>query len=97
MSDQRNNGNAAQPIIVNIQNTNTNNNGAMAYPYKSKWVAFLLAFFAGYLGFHRFYVGKVGSGILWLLTFGFFGIGWLVDCIMILIGAFRDKAGYPLR
>lgn len=49
-----------------------------------KWVAFVLAFFLGYLGVHRFYQGKIGTGILWMLTGGMFGIGWLVDWISIL-------------
>lgn len=64
--------------------------------YRSKWVAFILCFFVGVLGFHRFYVGKIGTGILWLFTGGLFGIGWLVDCITILCGSFRDNYGLPL-
>lgn len=50
---------------------------------KNKWVAFFLCFFLGYLGIHRFYEGKVGTGILWLLTCGLGGIGVLVDLILI--------------
>lgn len=51
---------------------------------KNKWVAFVLAFFIGYLGAHRFYEGKIGTGLLWFFTGGLFGIGWLVDWITIL-------------
>lgn len=51
---------------------------------KDKWVAFVLAFVLGFLGAHRFYEGKVGTGLLWLFTGGLFGIGWLVDWITIL-------------
>lgn len=70
---------------------NTYNYGA-----KNKWVAFLLCFFLGELGLHRFYVGKIGTGILYLFTFGFFGIGWLCDLIFILLGDFKDKNGQKL-
>lgn len=60
---------------------------------KERMVTFLLCFFAGGLGVHRFYVGKKGTGILYLFTNGLFGIGMLVDCIMILRGKFRNKNG----
>ncbi len=63
---------------------------------KKRLVAFILAFFFGVLGFHRIYVGKIGSAILWLLTGGLFGLGWLYDIIMILAGEFRDSEGRRL-
>ncbi|NLK68470.1 MAG: TM2 domain-containing protein [Clostridiaceae bacterium] len=68
-----------------------------AYPYKKKITAALLCFFLGGFGVHRFYVGKYGTGILWLLTLGFGGIGVLIDFIAILLGGFRDKANMPLK
>ena len=58
---------------------------------------FLLCFFLGGLGVHRFYVGKIGTGILYLLTAGLFGIGYLVDFIKILCGKFTDKDGNAIR
>jgi TM2 domain-containing membrane protein YozV len=49
---------------------------------KSKNVAYLLWFFLGYWGIHRFYCRKWVSGIIWLFTFGLFGVGWLVDAVL---------------
>ena len=63
---------------------------------KSKIVAALLCFFFGVLGVHRFYVGKIGTGIIQLVTFGGAGIWALIDFIMILVGAFTDKQGNKL-
>jgi TM2 domain-containing membrane protein YozV len=65
---------------------------------KSRLAAALLAFFLGALGVHRFYVGKIGTGIAIILTFGgFFGIWPLIDLIMILVGSFKDKEDTSLR
>lgn len=61
-------------------------------------VALLLCFFLGGLGIHRFYVGKIGTGILQIVTIaGFFGIWVLIDFIMIIIGKFTDKEGNVLE
>ena len=67
-----------------------------SYRFRSKWTAFVLCLLLGWLGIHRFYTGKIGSGILFALTFGGLGFGWFMDLFAILCGAFRDKNGYPL-
>ena len=46
-------------------------------------VALLLSIFLGSLGIDRFYLGKIGTGILKLITLGAFGIWWLIDLILI--------------
>jgi TM2 domain-containing membrane protein YozV len=61
------------------------------------WLAtLLLCLFLGGLGVHRFYTGKIGTGILMLITFGGVGIWTLVDLIMIAVGKFKDKQGREL-
>ena len=60
---------------------------------KSRLVAFLLCWFLGPLGIHRFYVGKTGSGVAQLLTLGGLGIWAFVDWIMIICGKFTDSDG----
>lgn len=58
---------------------------------KKMVVAALLCFFIGFFGVHRFYVGKVITGILMIFTFGGVGIWVIVDLIMIITGSFKDK------
>lgn len=57
----------------------------------------LLCFFLGALGVHRFYVGKVGTGIIQLLTLGGLGIWALIDLIIIITGNFKDKEGKLIK
>jgi hypothetical protein len=58
---------------------------------KSRLAAALLAWFLGVFGVHRFYVGKIGTGVLMIVTFGGLGLWALIDFIMILVGSFKDK------
>lgn len=64
---------------------------------KSRLAAALLAWFLGVFGIHRFYVGKVGTGVLMIFTLGGLGIWTLIDFIMILVGSFTDKEGRRLN
>lgn len=89
---------AGQPYYVNQSNPAY---GSTIYSKpispSNRWVAFALCFVLGVIGIHRFYVGKIGTGVLYIFTGGLFGIGWLVDLIMIACGSFTDKAGLPLK
>lgn len=76
---------SADPIVPEV--------AVLVRSQKSKDVALVLCVLLGYMGIHRFYVGKIGTGILWLLTLGCFGIGWIVDIVMLCCNKFADKSG----
>ncbi len=57
----------------------------------------ILCAFLGSLGIHRFYVGKIGTGILMLITFGGFGIWALIDFIIVACCHFKDKKGRDIK
>jgi hypothetical protein len=63
---------------------------------KSRLAAALLAWFLGVFGVHRFYVGKIGTGVLMIITLGGLGIWVIIDFIWILVGSFTDKQGRVL-
>lgn len=63
---------------------------------KSFLTTWLLSWLLGGFGADRFYLGKIGTGIAKLLTFGGLGVWWLIDLIMVLAGAARDRLGRPL-
>ena len=67
------------------------------YSIKPYTTTLILAIGLGMLGVHRFYVGKMGTGILYLLTVGFGGIGYLFDIVQLLMGNFTDKQGKWIR
>ncbi|MBX3145372.1 MAG: NINE protein [Gemmatimonadales bacterium] len=60
---------------------------------KSRAVTLILGLTLGVFGAHRFYAGKIGTGLLMLVTVGGCGIWYLVDNIMIATGGFRDAEG----
>lgn len=77
----------------NNNNINVNVNCGSQAPTKSWATTLLLCLFLGFLGAHRFYTNKAGTGILYLLTGGLFGVGWLIDFIMIICKSYRDGYG----
>jgi len=69
----------------------------MASSVKNYSATLLLALITGLIGGHRFYAGKVGTGILFLFTGGLLGIGCIVDIFTVVFGNFTDKAGHFIR
>jgi len=80
------------------ESTSSNEPGASLSEQREKreqrWlICLLLAIFLGGFGAHRFFVGKIGTAILMIVTLGGVGIWYLIDIITIAIGKFRDKDG----
>jgi hypothetical protein len=63
---------------------------------KSRIAVALFAWFLGIFGVHRFYLGKIGTGIVMLLTLGGLGIWATIDFIMAVAGKMKDKEGRPI-
>jgi len=64
---------------------------------KNYGVTLALVLLLGFVGGHRFYAGKVGTGILFLFTGGLFLVGWIVDIFTVLFGKFTDKTHHFIR
>jgi TM2 domain-containing membrane protein YozV len=74
------------------QKAASSNNNKM--DVSANWLTLLLlSIFLGELGVDRFYVGKIGTGILKLITVGGCGIWWLIDLVLIICGKFTDSNG----
>ena len=93
-------GNVTGNVVINnvyTQPQSTNVRYTQSISPKNKTVALLLCIFLGYFGAHKFYVGKIGMGVVYLFTYGLFGIGWIIDIISILCGTFKDSNNLPLK
>ena len=62
----------------------------------SRAVALALSVVGGWFGLHRFYTGRIQSGICMLCSFGGLGIWYLYDIAMVAVGEFRDSDGRRL-
>lgn len=84
--------NGTKDVITTIKSNNSTipdiSSGDKSLP-----LAILLWFFFGFLGFHRFYLGHIGIGILYLLTGSLCGLGLLIDGILFLTGGLKPKNG----
>ena len=69
----------------------------ISHSEKSFVAALLLCIILGGLGVHRFYVGKIWTGILMLLTLGGLGIWTLIDIIVIATQNFKDSDGLKIK
>lgn len=90
-------GNVVINNVYNQQPQGTNVVFVNGVSPKSKMTALLLCIFLGFFGAHKFYVGKIGSGVVYLFTGAWFGIGWIIDIISILTGSFKDSNNLPLK
>jgi TM2 domain-containing membrane protein YozV len=64
-------------------NTASTTSPAPTHRTKETWIAYILWFFLGWAGVHKFYLGKTGWGVLYLLTGGIFLVGLLIDLFSI--------------
>lgn len=78
------------------KSTETLSKGEKRCRENQDWWIYCCAFFLGGIGVHKFYEGKIGIGILYILTMGLFGVGVIIDLIMIACGNAKDAQGLPI-
>ena len=86
-----------QPGMGQTWQMNPMQNNVSMKPIKSKTTTLILAIFLGWFGVHRYYVGKIGTGLLYTFTIGIFYIGWIVDIVKIASNTFQDSEGRIIR
>jgi TM2 domain-containing membrane protein YozV len=80
--------------MTNAQPTST---GPVYQPQQRNfYIALILSVIVGGLGVDRFYLGKIGTGILKLITGGGLGVWYIIDIVLIATGQMRDQQGRPL-
>lgn len=101
--------NSSNTTIINNIYTSSDESSTISYPAqhfdyadpsksdKNKTIALILCILLGFFGVHHFYVGRIKMGVLYLFTFGLFGIGWLIDIILIATGSFKDNFDLVLK
>ena len=87
----------SDPQQVNIYQQTVYTSPKTTVSQKDWLVTLLLCIFLGWLGIHKFYEGKIGMGIIYLLTGGVFGICWIIDIIKILLNKEKDKGGLVIH
>ena len=64
---------------------------------KSKKTTLILCICLGFFGIHDFYLCKIGKGLIKLITFNWFAIGYIIDIIKVASGNYLDAVGQPIR
>jgi len=64
---------------------------------KSRLIDLLLCIFAGFVGAHRYYEGKILTAVIYTFTFGGFLVGYLADVFMCAFGWSVDNFGLPIK
>jgi TM2 domain-containing membrane protein YozV len=63
---------------------------------QSRMVVLILCLFFGWLGMHRFYVGKWLTGLIQMFTLGGLFLWWAIDFLLIIFGSFKNSAGFAI-
>ena len=64
---------------------------------RSRLMALFLCLILGWIGVHRFYLDRAGTGFAMFFTMGGFGVWWFIDIILITIGLLNDNDGLPVK